>query len=130
MKARAVAVPEIRVFERTEDKALNQIPNMSYLQRKKLAQLAGDQYNMHIRSRIKAKAKFGSFSPNLFVKIELQIDETGQIIYHEIKESSGSKAFDQAAILAVRNAVLDALPKALAENPPYIVLIRIQSPQN
>jgi len=119
-------LPEIRVFERTEDKALNQIPNMSYLQRKKLAQLAGDQYNMHIRTRIKTKAKFGSFSPNLFVKIELQINEAGQIIYHEIKESSGSKAFDQAAKLAVRNAVLDALPEALAENPPYIVTIKLR----
>ena len=119
---------EIGILEQTEDKALNQIPNMSFLQRKKLAQLAGEEYNLHIRTRI--NPKFGSYSPNLFVRILLKINEAGEIVYHEIKDSSGSTAFDQAAELAVRNAVLDPLPKALAENPPYIVLIRIQSPQN
>jgi len=121
-------LPEIGIIEQTEEKVLNQIPNMSFLQRKKLAQLAGEEYNLHIRTRI--NPKFGSYSPNLFVRILLKINEAGEIIYHEIKDSSGSKAFDQAAELAVRNAVLDPLPKALAENPPYIVLIRIQSPQN
>ena len=49
-----------------------------------------------------------------------------EIIFHEIKDSSGSKAFDKAAELAVRNAVLDPLPKALAENPPYIVVIKLR----
>jgi len=121
-------LPEIGIIEQTEEKALNQIPNMSFLQRKKLAQLAGEEYNLHIRTRI--NPKFGSYSPNLFVRILLKINEAGEIVYHEIKDSSGSTAFDQAAELAVRNAVLDPLPKALAENPPYIVLIRIQSPQN
>ena len=98
------------------------------MQRKKLAQLAGEEYNLHIRTRI--NPKFGSYSPNLFVRILLKISEAGEIVYNEIRDSSGSNAFDQAAELAVRNAVLDPLPKALAENPPYIVLIRIQSPQN
>ena len=121
-------LPEIGIFEQIEDEELNQIPNMSYLQRKKLAQLAGEEYNLHIRKRI--NPKFGSNSPNLFVRILLKINEAGEIIYHEIKDSSGSTAFDQAAELAVRNSILDPLPKALAENPPYIVLIRIQSPQN
>ena len=117
-------LPGIGIIEHTEDKALNQIPNMSFLQRKKLAQLAGEEYNLHIRTRI--NPKFGSYSPNLFVRILLKINEVGEIVYHEIKDSSGSAAFNQAAELAVRNAVLDPLPKALAENPPYIVLIRIQ----
>ena len=118
------ALSEIGVFEQTEDKALNQIPNMSFLQRKKLAQLAGEEYNLHIRTRI--KPKFGSLSPNLFVRILLKINDAGEIVYHEIKESSGSKAFDKTAELAVRNAVLDPLPKALAENPPYIVVIKLR----
>ena len=121
-------LPEIGIIDQTGEKALNQIPNMSFLQRKKLAQLAGEEYNLHIRTRI--NPKFGSYSSNLFVRILLKINEAGEIVYPEIKESSGSTAFDQAAELAVRNAVLDPLPKALAENPPYIVLIKIQSPQN
>ena len=117
-------LPEIGIIEQTEDKALNQIPNMSFLQRKKLAQLAGEEYNLHIRTRI--KPKFGSSSPNLFVRILLKINDAGEIVFHEIKESSGSKAFDKTAELAVRNAVLDPLPKALAENPPYIVVIKLR----
>jgi len=121
-------LPEIGIIEQTEEKALNQIPNMSFLQRKKLAQLAGKEYNTHIRTRI--NPKLGSFSPNLFVRILLRINEAGEIVHHEIIEPSGSAAFDQAAELAVRNAVLDPLPKSLAENPPYIVRIRLQSLQN
>ena len=117
-------LPVIGVFEQTQDQKLNQIPNMSFLQRKKLAQLAGQEYNLHIRTRI--KPKFGSSSPNLFVRILLKINESGQIVYHEIKETSGSKAFDKAAELAVRNADLDPLPQALAENPPYIVVIKLR----
>ena len=68
---------------------------MSFLQRKKLAQLAGQEYNLHIRTRI--KPKFGSSSPNLFVRIQLKINQEGEIVYHEIIESSGSKAFDKVA---------------------------------
>ena len=118
------SLSEIGIIEQTEDQALNQIPNMSFLQRKKLAQLAGEEYNLHIRTRI--KPKFGSSSPNLFVRILLKINDAGEIVFHEIKESSGSKAFDKTAELAVRNAVLDPLPKALAENPPYIVVIKLR----
>ena len=117
-------LPKIGVFDQKQDQTLNQIPNMSFLQRKKLTQLAGEEYNLHIRTRI--KPKFGSSSPNLFVRILLKINEAGEIVYHEIKESSGSKAFDKTAELAVRNAVLDPLPKALAENPPYIVVIKLR----
>ena len=58
----------------------------------------------------------------------LKINETGEIVYYEIRDSSGSTNFDLTAELAVRNAVLAPLPKELAENPPHIVLIRISSP--
>ncbi|MBS1255651.1 MAG: hypothetical protein MAG581_01460 [Deltaproteobacteria bacterium] len=121
-------LPDIGILEQDDEQKLNEIPNTSYLQRKKLAQLAGEEYNLHIRTRI--IPKLGSYSSNFFVRILLNIDAKGEIIYHEIKESSGSSAFDKAAELAVRNAVLDPLPKALAENPPYIVSIKIQAPQN
>lgn len=121
-------LPDIGILEQDDEQKLNEIPNTGYLQRKKLAQLAGEEYNLHIRTRI--IPKLGSYSSNLFVRILLKIDASGEIIYHEIRDSSGSAAFDQAAELAVRNAVLDPLPKALAENPPYNVFIRIQAPQN
>ncbi|GIT71642.1 MAG: hypothetical protein Ct9H300mP28_14560 [Pseudomonadota bacterium] len=120
-------LPEIGIFEQTEDQVLNQIPNTSYLQRKKLAQLAGEEYNLHIRTRI--NPKFGSYSPNLFVRILLKINEAGEKIYHEIKTP-----VDLPHLIRLLNWLCEcnprSPPKALAENPPYIVLIRIQSPQN
>ena len=56
---------------------------------------------------------------------KFKIIPTGKIIDYEIIKKSGITAFDKAAELAVRNALLDPLPIALAENPPYIVTIRI-----
>jgi len=65
----------------------------------------------------------------LFVRIRLTIVSSGEIIEYEVIKRSGFSSFDQASELAVRNANLEPLPQALAENPPYIVLIRIV-PQN
>ena len=95
------------------------------MQRKKIAQLAGEEYNLHIRTQI--VPKLGSYPAKLFVRIRLKIVESGEIIDYEVIKKSGSPSFDKAAELAVRNAILDPLPKALAQNPPYIVLIRIVS---
>lgn len=102
------------------------IPATSYLQRKKIAQLAGEEYNLHIRTQI--TPKLGSYPYELFVLIRLKIAPSGKIIDYEFIKKSGFSSFDQAAELAVRNANLDPLPKALTENPPYIVPVRIKSP--
>jgi len=106
---------------------MKEIPDTNFLQRKKIAQLAGEEYNLHIRTQI--SPKLGSYPAELFVRIRLKIIASGKIIDYEIINRSGFPSFDQAAELAVRNAVLAPLPQALAKNPPYIVLIRIV-PQN
>ena len=106
---------------------MKEIPDTKFLQRKKITQLAGEEYNLHIRTQI--IPKLGSYPAELFVRIELKIIASGKIIEYKVLKKSGFPSFDQAAELAVRNAVLDPLPKALAKSPPYIVLIRIV-PQN
>ncbi len=116
-------LPEMGVLEQAEEGKLKDIPDTLNLQRKKLAQLAGEEYNLHIRTRI--IPKLGSYSSELYVRIRLKIIPTGKIIDYEIIKKSGFAAFDKAAELAVRNALLDPLPNALAKNPPYIVTIRI-----
>ncbi|MBC8257946.1 MAG: TonB C-terminal domain-containing protein [SAR324 cluster bacterium] len=105
---------------------LSELPDTSFLQRRKLTQLAGEEYNVHIRTRI--IPKLGSYSAELFVRIQLEIEISGEIVNYKVIENSGSTAFDRAAELAVRNAILEPLPSALAENPPYIVLIKIVAP--
>ena len=118
---------DLGIPEQADERKLKEILDAGYLRRKKIAQLAGEEYNLHIRTRI--IPKLGSYSPELNVRIRLKIIPTGKIINYEVIEKSGFAAFDKAAELAVRNALLDPLPNALAENPPYIVTIRIV-PQN
>ena len=118
---------DLGIPEQTDERKLKEILDAGYLQRKKIAQLAGEEYNLHIRTRI--IPKLGSYSAELYVRIRLKIVPSGKIISYEVIKKSGVAAFDQAAELAVRNAILEPLPSALGENPPYIVTIRIV-PQN
>ena len=90
------------------------------LKKQKLA--AQKEYNRHIQNMVQPKLK--GFNPELFVRIELVIATSGEIIRVEILEESISNAFNQAVLLSIRNANLLPLPNALADNPPYIVTIR------
>ena len=117
-----LGIPDQPVIKKTKE-----MLDTNYLQRKKIVQLAGEEYNLHIRTQI--IPKLGSYPSELFVRILLKIVPSGKIISYEFIKKSNSSSFDQAAELAVRNAVLAPLPPALAENPPYIVPIRIV-PQN
>ena len=102
------------------------VPDIKDLQKRKETQLAIEDYNNHISNQIKPN---GEFPSGLFVRFLLTIIPSGEIITYEFIVRSGFSPFDLAAELAVRNAVLEPLPQALAENPPYIVPIRIV-PQN
>ena len=118
---------DIGIPEKTPLSKTKEIPDTNFLQRKKITQLAGEEYNLHIRTKI--IPKLGTYPAELFVRIELKIIASGKIIEYKVIAKSGFPSFDQAAELAVRNTILDPLPLALAKNPPYIVLIRIV-PQN
>ena len=87
---------------------------------------AEKEYNIHIQAMV--QPKLGGFDPELFVRIELEIETSGKITSFRLLEQSSSKSFNQAAELAIRNANLNPLPEALAKNPPYIVVVRIIPP--
>ena len=87
---------------------------------------AEKEYNIHIQAMV--QPKLGGFDPELFVRIELEIETSGKITSFRLLEQSSSNSFNQAAELAIRNANLNPLPKALAKNPPYIVVVRIIPP--
>ena len=106
---------DLGIPEQVDERKLKEILDAGYLQRKKIAQLAGEEYNLHIRTRI--IPKLGSYSAELYVRIRLKIVPSGKIISYEVIKKSGVAAFDQAAELAVRNAILEPLPSALGENP-------------
>ncbi len=119
-------IPEQTPLSKTKE-----IPESNYMQREKLVQLATEEYNLHIYQRIRARIinKLGSFPSDLYARIRLKIAATGKITDYEIIKKSGFAAYDKVAKLAVWSADLDPLPDAIAENPPYIVTIRIV-PQN
>ena len=120
-------LPEnINIPENEEPKNIVSVPDIKDLQKRKETQLAIEDYNNHISNQIKPN---GQFPSGLFVRFLLTIIPSGEIIKFEFIAKSGFSPFDLAAELAVRNAVLDELPQALAKNPPYIVPIRIV-PQN
>ena len=114
---------DLGIPEKTPLGKTKEIADTNFLQNKKIIQLAGEEYNLHIRTKI--IPKLGTYPSELFVRIELKVIASGKIIEYKVIAKSGLPSFDQAAELAVRNAILDPLPQALAKNPPYIVLIRI-----
>ncbi len=93
------------------------------LEQIQLLKQAIEEYNQHIKSKV--RAKLGGFKGDLYVRIMLEIGISGQIISHQIIESSPNQAYNRAAELAIRNTQLNPLPEALAQNPPYIVTVRI-----
>ena len=126
-KKRDLPLPEnINIPEDKEIENIIPVPDIKDLQKRKETQLAIEDYNNHISNQIKPK---GQFPSGVFVRFLLTIIPSGEIIKFEFIAKSGFSPFDLAAELAVRNAVLDELPQALAKNPPYIVPIRIV-PQN
>ncbi len=106
-----------------------EIPEQASIGKKKdeiqqlTAKLETEEYNLHIRTQI--IPKLGNYPAELFARIRIKINASGNIFDYEFIKKSGSPSFDKAAELAVRNAVLDPLPQSLAKNPPYIVLIRV-----
>ena len=71
----------------------------------------------------------GTVEANLYVRFRLVISKDGKLSNWEFIEKSSSNTFNQAAELSIRNARFRSLPEILAANPPYIVIVKIESNQ-
>lgn len=114
-------------FEKSEEpEAPVEIELARILQEKNRISKVEQEYHRHIEISVQPKlTKLKGIDPKLFVLFELIIGTSGKIINYTMLEKSYSDSFNQAAELAIRNANLNPLPQALAENPPYIVEVRI-----
>ena len=65
----------------------------------------------------------------MHVVIQLEIDEDGNLINQMVVQSSGSKDFDETAMLGVEEIELKKLPDPLNEYASYKVNLRIQNYQ-
>ena len=67
------------------------------------------------------------FRSGMFVKLEVTIDQEGNVVNQKIKKSSGSQDFDQTAILNVQEIQFDPLPEAMKKFGNYVVILQIQN---
>ena len=90
--------------------------------------LARDAYNQQIgKLLVNVTYSLQVFRSGMFVKLEVTIDQEGDVVNQKILKSSGSKDFDQTAILNVQQIEFDPLPEAMKKFGNYVVILQIQN---
>ena len=119
-----VASPEDMLPELTEEKpdpTPEPLPPDPY-------NLARDAYNQQIgKLLINVTYTLQVFRSGMFVKLEVTIDQEGNVVNQKIKKSSGSQDFDQTAILNVQEIQFDPLPEEMKKFGNYVVILQIQN---
>ena len=90
--------------------------------------LARDGYNQQIgKLLVNVTYSLQVFRSGMFVKLQVSIDQEGNVVNHKIIKSSGSQDFDQTAILNVKEIKFDPLPDVMKKFGNYIVILQIQN---
>ena len=90
--------------------------------------LARDAYNQQIgKLLVNVTYSLQVFRSGMFVKLEVTIDQEGNVVNQKIIKSSGSHDFDQTAILNVQDIQFDPLPEAMKKFGNYVVILQIQN---
>ena len=90
--------------------------------------LARDAYNQQIgKLLVNVTYSLQVFRSGMFVKLEVTIDQEGNVVNQKIIKSSGGQDFDQTAILNVQGIQFDPLPKVMKKFGNYVVILQIQN---
>ena len=90
--------------------------------------LARDAYNQQIgKLLVNVTYSLQVFRSGMFVKLEVTIDQEGNVVNQKIIKSSGSNDFDQTAILNVQEIQFDPLPEVMKKFGNYVVILQIQN---
>ena len=90
--------------------------------------LARDEYNQQIGALlVNVTYSLQVFRSGMYVKLEVSIDEEGNVVNQKIIKSSGSSDFDQTAILNVEDIQFDPLPEVMKKFGNYVVILQIQN---
>ena len=90
--------------------------------------LARDAYNQQIgKLLVNVTYSLQVFRSGMFVKLEVTIDQEGNVVNQKIIKSSGSNYFDQTAILNVQEIQFDPLPEVMKKFGNYVVILQIQN---
>ena len=90
--------------------------------------LARDAYNQQIgKLLVNVTYSLQVFRSGMSVKLEVTIDQEGNVVNQKIIKSSGSNDFDQTAILNVQEIQFEPLPEVMRKFGSYIVILQIQN---
>ena len=90
--------------------------------------LARDAYNQQIgKLLVNVTYSLQVFRSGMFVKLEVTIDQEGNVVNQKIIKSSGGQDFDQTAILNVQEIQFDPLPEVMKKFGNYVVILQIQN---
>jgi len=90
--------------------------------------LARDAYNQQIGELlVNVTYSLQVFRSGMYVKLEVSIDQEGNVVNQKIKKSSGSPDFDQTAIINVQEIKFDPLPEEMKKFGNYVVILQIQN---
>ena len=122
-----IAFPKIQTMSKTQTKPIatntiqeapSQQQNLKALNDAKLA------YNQIIASQIRLVSP-QIFHSELVMRVRLVIGLQGELKELQELRSSGNMNFDFVARKALKNATFPPLSEALAQNPPYVVIVNI-----
>ena len=90
--------------------------------------LARDAYNKQIgKLLVNVTYSLQVFRSGMYVKLEVSIDQEGNVVNQKIIKSSGSPDFDQTAIINVQEIQFDPLPEVMKKFGNYVVILQIQN---
>ena len=93
-------------------------------------EIARDEYNAFLASQLlDITYSLQVFRIGMHVVIQLEIDEEGFLLSQKVIQSSGSKDFDETAMIGVEELELKPLPEPLNDYASYKVNLRIQNYQ-
>ena len=93
-------------------------------------EIARDEYNEFLASQLlDITYSLQVFRIGMHVVIQLEIDEKGILLSQKVIQSSGSKDFDETAMIGVEELELKPLPEPLNDYASYKVNLRIQNYQ-
>ena len=90
--------------------------------------MARDAYNQQIGELlVNVTYSLQVFRSGMYVKLEVSIDQEGNVVNQKIIKSSGSPDFDQTAIINVQEIQFDPLPEVMKKFGNYVVILQIQN---
>jgi len=125
-----VQVKKEELLEKPEKKTQPEPVEVALPEPRNPYEIARDEYNAFLASQLlDITYSLQVFRIGMHVVIQLEIDEDGNLVNQMVVQSSGSKDFDETAMLGVEEIELKKLPDPLNEYSSYKVNLRIQNYQ-